>query len=219
MGIWGLIKNLINILNIVLPIFKNNKNNIIIILISVFISVGISEYKFNKFKNLPPTISYSEKHRGVINLIDQNLLQLGQKSFISWIQVEKIKNNYIIFFQDVRGIIPNGNSVISLETSNDLYSKSIKVDLNTVNLIENLKEFEICNITKEQAINNGYNTIFYILDNTNLKLDYIKFLIVKKEKNIIWMFSLYTENTIINENMKNSNLDGIARFAKREILE
>jgi hypothetical protein len=243
------IKKIIEIIYILLPFFKKNKKYITNILISVIIALSFSQLQIKslnnkilflkdkimssniKIKNLEEliknlkmtskiwTIENLQNNDNVISFIDQNLLFFGTKSFISWMRIEKINDKYILYFKDVQGIIPNGTKPISLKNTNALYQQIIEVDSNTIKLIQNLKEFEVRYVTKQECIMNGFNTLFYILDNTNLKFQYIKLLKVNENNNIIWIFSLYTENDNMPNKTQNDNLSGIAKFAKTEILE
>lgn len=216
------------------PLFSKCGKTVIIILIAVSFSIIINNKQIIRFKEelSIPSIDQEEASDYVISYIDQVIYRLGSYTFVSWLIVEKTHNGkYVLRFKDVRGIMPNNNDIVSFKfkdlrsvigygkevvsvkngNKKNIYQKIFILDGNEECLIKYLKEFEVFNCTKKQAI--GYSNIYSILDQTNLKLDKIKLVVVKKENDVIWVFTLFSRSNISDE-MQDSDLVGIARTAK-----
>jgi len=224
-----------------LPFYHKHKKTVCLILASVGISFFINDFRFTKFENYLtlPSIESEEASDYVITYMDQVIYRLGEYTFMSWLILERKNDKYILKFKDVRGIMPGENNSISLKFSNitdaisnpyvapynphkkvvsvkngncrNIYQDTFVLDKNEEYLINSLKEFEVFNYIKSAGA--GYSNLYKILEGTNLGLDKIKFVIVKKKKDVIWIFSLFTKSPLPEE-MQDNDLIGTARTAK-----
>jgi hypothetical protein len=161
-------------------------------------NIEIEEKRIESIEN----VQFNKK---VEKLILSTLKYSGDKTYISWIRIERIKDKYRIYFKDVYA--NENNDICSVRFKNALYNHNdpfdevLNLDKNTQNYIDSLFELEVYDLYKDVVEYKRFDTLTYIFNHLIIKeINHIKFVIVKKNNNIIWGI---TFSAINYKNFKN----------------
>lgn len=174
----------------------------------IFLSIGLSLLLNNVWPNLTQPEQSGDSilyENSVTADIDAALLNCGYNSFITWIRFEQKNDEYRIIFKDVRGFIKQYNKPISVKYENPLYLEPQYLDNNTKDFVKKSAELSVEHITGYEAKFLGLTALSDIFKRQNLNIKKIKFVVIRDDKDIIWIYTLAFLNdklfdTLLGEN-------------------
>lgn len=207
---------------VVFNFLKNNRKYwkyLILIIISVIFSVKCTMYYVDSHR--VQSIRDICAEQDVISSMDSFLRDCNypNKAFLSWIRFERVKDKYIMVWKDIR-VLDISGKVNSIKYQSSLYLKSIVVDDNTKSMLDRIPEDIVIGLNKEDAYCGGYCTIYDIYEETITNVDQSKVTLVKRNKDIVWIFSLCTQGkfTKISDAEQRTGILNIANIARTSVL-
>lgn len=187
----------------------------------IFLSIGLSLLINKAWPDMAQPEQSGDSilyENSVVADIDAALLNCGYNSFITWIRFEQKNDEYRIIFKDVRGFIQKYNKPISVKHENPLYLEPQYLDNNTKEFIKKRAELSVEHITEDEAKFLGLSALLDIFKRQNLNIKKIKFVVIRDDKDIIWVYTLaFLNDTLFDTLLGESDLLKLAWNEKRRI--
>lgn len=173
-------------------------------------------------------IEIAHKHQSVSDIsyekwvnryFNNHCIDGGGGTFMTWVRIERNKNEYRLFFKNAKGYYPEVSpQTFDLEKHNKLYiDPNLNVDKNTLKYIRNLDENQVYLMTVDFAYQNGYTIVSDIFRRQNISIDRFKFVVIKDLGDVIWFYTVARLDNQLDDSKYDKWLTTLAESHKSQI--